>query len=508
MLQRMTRVTIWILGDQLLRDHPAMAATSGDDTRLLLIESEEALRRRAYQPQKLALLLSAMRHYAAEQRQRGRQVEVVRAPTFADGLRRHMAAHRPRRLVTMAASSHAGRAFQARLGDVLGVPVAVLPNTQFLTGQFNPIPDPQPDRRYVMEHFYRAMRRRFGVLMDGDEPAGGRWNFDVENRKPLPKGMPLPEDVIFAPDDITRDTLAEAGGRQPWPGYATTRDEALAVLGHFLAERLPHFGAYEDAMTRRSHSLFHSMLSPYLNLGLLEPLEVARAAEAEYRAGRAPLNSVEGFARQIIGWREFMYWQYWRQGPAMASQNAWNATRPLPGFFWTGDTEKACLRHALGRALTTCYNHHIERLMLLSNFLMLAGVDPAAANDWFLSVYIDAYDWVMPPNVIGMGLNADDGLTATKPYIASANYINKMSDHCAACPFDPKRRTGDQACPFNFLYWNFLLAHEPRLRANPRLGPAVLGLSRLDEATRAAIRAAAGQFLAGLSDEQPGANGL
>ena len=508
MLHAMTRVTLWILGDQLLHDHPAMSGTTPDEARILLIESESALRRRHYQPHKLALLLSAMRHYADEWRERGWQVDVTRAATFAEGLRRHAAAHRTERLFTMAAASHAGCAFQERLGKTLGLPVTVLPNTQFLTGRFNPIPDPQPGRRYVMENFYRAMRRWFGVLMDGDEPAGGRWNFDAENRRPLPRDLPLPEDDTFAPDAITRDALAEARGPHPWPGYATTRAEALAVLGRFLVERLPHFGAYEDAMTRRSHSLFHSMLSPYLNLGLLEPLEVARAAETEYRAGRAPINSVEGFVRQIIGWREFMYWQYRRQGPAMAAQNAWNATRPLPAFFWTGETDMACLRHALGRALATGYNHHIERLMLLSNFLMLAGVDPAAANEWFLSVYIDAYDWVMPPNVIGMGLNADDGLTATKPYIASANYINKMSDHCAACPFDPKRRAGADACPFNFLYWNFLLAHEARLRANSRFGPAVLGLSRLDETARSAVRDAAGQFLATLSGEQPGANGL
>lgn len=515
MLHSMTRVTLWLLGDQLLHDHPAVSAASpGDEARILLIESEEALRRRSYRPQKLALLLSAMRHYAAEWRGRGRQVDVVRAATFADGLRRHAAAHRPERLITMAASSHAGRAFQGRLGEMLGLPVVVLPNTQFLIGRYNPVPDPQPGRRYVMENFYRAMRRRFGVLMDGDEPAGGRWNFDTENRKPLPKNLPLPEDATFAPGAITLDVLSELGipagngDWRPWPGYAATRDEALVALRRFLAERLPHFGLYEDAMTRRGHSLFHSMLSPYLNLGLLEPLEVARAAESEYRAGRAPLNSVEGFVRQIIGWREFMYWQYWRQGPEMAAKNAWNATRPLPAFFWTAETDMACLRHALGRALATGYNHHIERLMLLSNFLMLAGVDPAAANDWFLSVYVDAYDWVMPPNVIGMGLNADDGLTATKPYIASANYINRMSDHCPACPFDPKRRAGANACPFNFLYWNFLLEHEARLRTNPRFGPVVLGLSRLDEAARAAVRAAAEQFLAGLSHERHGSNGL
>jgi deoxyribodipyrimidine photolyase-related protein len=347
-----------------------------------------------------------------------------------------------------------------------------------------------------MEPFYRAMRRHFSVLMDGDEPAGGQWNFDRENRKPLPRGLTPPADTAFEPDAITLTALVEIGlAPERWAGYATTREEALRVLSGFLSERLPSFGAYEDAMSGRSHSLYHSVLSPYLNLGLLEPLEVVRAAEAAYRDGRAPLNSAEGFIRQVLGWREYMAWQYWRQMPGYSEKNAWDAHRPLPGFFWTGETDMACLRHAIGRALETGYNHHIERLMLLSNYLMLAGVDPAEANDWFLSVYVDAYEWVMPPNVIGMGLNADDGLTATKPYIASAAYINRMGDHCAACVFDPRARAGPSACPFNALYWNFLIEHEGRLRANPRLGPAVLGLRHLDEHDRAAVRAAAAAHL-------------
>ena len=489
--------TVWIPGDQLLRDHPALAA-AGDSSRVcvLLIESAAALARRPYGKPKLALLLSAMRHYAAELRSHGYVVDYRRAPTFAAGLRAHAADHHPARLLTMAASSHAGRAFQNGLAARLDCPVIVLPNTQFLTGRFNPVPDPQPGRRTVMETFYRAMRRHFDVLMDGNEPVGGRWNFDADNRKPLPRNAALPADATFAPDAITSAVLAEVGlAVDDWSGYAVTRGEALAALQRFLDERLVLFGPYEDAMTGRSHSLYHSMLSPYLNLGLLEPLEVVRAAEARYRDGRAPLNSVEGFARQVLGWREFMVWQYWRQGPEMAAQNAWGATRPLPGCFWTGETDMACLRHALGRALATGYNHHIERLMLLGNFLMLAGVDPAAANDWFLAVYVDAYDWVMPPNVIGMALNADDGLTATKPYVASAHYINKMGDHCAGCRFDPKARTGAAACPFNFLYWAFLLRHEARLRANPRLGPAVLGLARLSPADRAAVLAQAETFV-------------
>jgi deoxyribodipyrimidine photolyase-related protein len=507
--------TVWILGDQLLHEHPAInAAGNPSEFRVLLIESEAALHRRPYGLPKLALLLSAMRHHAGDLEHRGYQVDYVRSPSFLDGLRRHVAEHDPVRLITMAASSHRGRAFQNRLDDLLGRPVEVLPNTQFLTGRLNPIPNPEPDRRYVMENFYRAMRRHFNVLMDGDQPAGGRWNFDADNRKTLPKVISLPDDAKFEPDEITRGVLAElsstaddgqrtfdhsaspvslAGGR--WPSYATTRTDALQVFKRFLSERLVNFGPYEDAMTVRSHSLFHSVLSPYLNIGLLEPLELVRAAEEAYRDGRAPINSVEGFIRQILGWREFMYWQYWRQGPSLLAQNAWQATRSLPDFFWTGDTDMACLRHALERALATGYNHHIERLMLLSNFLMLAGVDPAEANEWFLSVYIDAYDWVMAPNVIGMGLNADDGLTATKPYIASANYINKMSDHCAGCRFKHKKRTGDDACPFNYLYWNFLLLHEEKLRGNPRFGPAVLGLNRIDSAEREIVQREAGQFL-------------
>lgn len=491
--------SVWILGDQLLHEHPALVA-AGDPSgvSVLLIESAASFRRRSYRPAKLILLLSAMRHYAEECRSRGYRVDYQVAPTFREGLQRHLAIRRPERLITMASASHAGRAFQQRLSPALDRPVEVLPNTQFLTGRFNPIPHPEPDRRYVMETFYRAMRRHFDVLMDGDRPLGGRWNFDADNRRPLPKDLQPPSDAVFSPDAITRSVQAELGlqDASAWPGYATTRSEAWHVFERFLTERLAAFGPYEDAMTARSHSLFHSVLSPYLNLGIIEPLELIRAAERAYHDGRAPLNSVEGFVRQLLGWREFMYWQYWRQGPMMIKQNAWRANRPLPEFFWTGETEMACLRHALRRALTTGYNHHIERLMLLSNFLMLAGVNPAEANEWFLSVYVDAYDWVMVPNVIGMGLNADDGLTATKPYIASANYINKMSDHCLGCRFDRRQRTGPDACPFNALYWAFLLLHEDRLRSNPRFGPAVLGLSRLDETERAAVRATAARILA------------
>jgi deoxyribodipyrimidine photolyase-related protein len=498
----MHKTTVWILGDQLLEAHPALAcAADKAGAHVLLIESGRRARKLPYQRKRLVLLFSAMRHYAAELRQQGFEVDYVQADSFAAGLKEHIARHRPAKLVTMAAASYPGRQFQESLESRLGLPVVVLPNTQFLLGRFNPIPDPEPGRRYVMETFYRAMRRHFDLLMDGDEPLGGKWNFDAENRKKLPENDQPPEPLSFTPDAMTREVMAEVTALPDGVGtaggfdYAVTRSEALDAFQDFLQNRLAHFGDYEDALTQRSHVVYHSRLSPYLNLGLLEPLELVTAVAQAYQAGRAPINAVEGFVRQIIGWREFMYWQYWRQMPEMLQQNAWGAVRPLPGFLWTAETEMACLRFAVSRALETGYNHHIERLMLLCNFFMLAGVHPRLVNDWFMAVYIDAYEWVMPPNVFGMGLNADDGLTATKPYIASANYINKMGDHCAACRYDPKQRLGEEACPFNALYWNFVLQHEERLRANPRTSHSVWGLRHLGTAERQQVQGQAAAFL-------------
>jgi deoxyribodipyrimidine photolyase-related protein len=502
----MEKHTVWILGDQLLETHPALALVEDKATvRVLLIESRGRMGKLPYQRKKLVLLVSAMRHYAEDLRRQGFAVDLIRAESFEIGLRRHVAQYKTAQLLTMAAASYHGRLFQARLEERLGITVKILPNTQFLIGRYNPIPDPEPDKRYVMEGFYRDMRRHFDLLMEGGEPAGGRWNFDAENRKKLPKSVEPPPPISFTPDAITQEVMAEVaaipGGVGMVEGfdYAVTRAAALSALRDFLDHRLALFGDYEDALTRRSHVVYHSLLSPYLNLGLLEPLEVATAVQEAYRAGKAPINAAEGFVRQVIGWREFMAWQYWRQMPGMQDLNAWEAARALPRFVWTGETEMACLAFAIKRALDTGYNHHIERLMLLSNFFLLAGINPRLVNDWFLALYIDAYEWVMPPNVIGMGLNADDGLTATKPYIASANYINKMGDHCAGCRLDPKKRLGEDACPFNFLYWNFILAHEERLRANPRTSRNVWGLRHLDSAEREQIRRQAASFLASLA---------
>ncbi len=525
----MTRVSAWILGDQLVFDHPALAAAEAvagkEQTRVVLIESTARIRQLPYQRKKLVLILSAMRHYAQALRERGYQVDYLRADSFAAGLRRHVAAWAPTRVFCMAASEFDARRWQEEaLPAEIGLPVTVLPNTQFLVDaplspwhpspspyQGTPPPRPSPyqgegeGRRVVMETFYRAMRRRYGVLMTAEgEPVGGRWNFDAENRKPLPRDLQPPQPIVFPPDAITRQVMAEVDAAGHGIGtvggfnLAVTHEQAAAALDDFIRHRLPRFGPYEDAMAADHAVLFHSVLSPYVNIGLLRPMQMIRAAEDAYNAGAAPLNSVEGFVRQVLGWREYIYWQYWRLMPGLRTANGWGATRPLPAMFWDGETEMRCIRHVVRRVMATGYSHHIERLMVVCNFCLLAGVQPAAVAEWFLACYVDAYDWVVLPNVIGMGLNADGGQTATKPYIASANYINKMSDYCTGCRFDPKRRTGPGACPYNFLYWNFLIEHEAVLRANPRLGPAVLGLARVDEAERAEIRQEAERFLSGL----------
>lgn len=494
------RVTVWILGDQLLPQHPALAAAAaaGAEVRVLFVESASRLTRLPYHRKKLVLLLSAMRHYAAALRTEGYAVDYVQAPSALAGLRQHVAAWAPERIFTMAAAEYGGRRFQTtRLTQATGVPATILPNTQMLVGRYDPFPAPQ--KRVILETFYRAMRRHWRLLLDEQgEPAGGAWNFDADNRKPLPRqGLALPDAPHFPPDAITLAVMDEVAalpgltGAVDGFGLAVTHAEAETALARFLAERLASFGPYEDAMTRRSATLFHSLLSPYMNIGLLDPLAMARQAEEAWRAGRAPLNSVEGFVRQVVGWREYMYWQYWRLMPGLAAANSWGASRPLPDFFWDGQTEMNCLRHVIGRVLADGYSHHIERLMVITNFCLLAGIDPAAVNDWFWACYVDAYGWVVTPNVIGMGLHADGGQIATKPYIASANYINKMSDYCAGCRFNPKARTGADACPYNVLYWNFLIVHEALLRGNPRFGPAVLGLRNLSAAERAAVQAQA-----------------
>ncbi|WP_322822951.1 cryptochrome/photolyase family protein [Chloroflexus sp.] len=486
--------SVWILGDQLSPHHPGLVA----GRRVVMIESLARLNQRPYHRRKLVLIISAMRHYADELRAAGYEVDLRSAPDFRSGLRDHIATFGVRHLICMAAAEYATRQFQQRLEHELGIPVTILPNSLFLVERYPPARSPA-----LMEPFYRAMRRQTALLIEQDgEPTGGVWNLDHENRRRY-DGRPVPVPVRFPADEITQQVIADlvrscpnAIGSADDFDLPVTRAQALVALDDFIAQRLADFGPFEDAMSADHDLLFHSQLSPLLNIGLLDPLETATAAIESYHAGKAPLASVEGFVRQIIGWREYIYYRYWELMPDLLSANAWRAERPLPGWYWNGETRMRCLSCVIKRVLRSDYCHHIERLMVLCNFALLVGIRPQEVNAWFLECYIDAYEWVVTPNVIGMGLNADGGRIATKPYIASAAYIDKMSDYCRGCFYDRKARTGPRACPFNTLYWHFLIVHEATLRANPRLGPAVLGLRRIAEAERQAIMAQAATILA------------
>jgi deoxyribodipyrimidine photolyase-related protein len=499
-------VTVWILGDQLLRDHPALTLAEEQNHRdqivVLMIESEARGHRFPYQAKKLVLLFSAMRHYAERLRSLGYQVDYRISPTTARAIEDHVQLHHPKEMFMMSASEYAGRRYLQHLKRSLQIPVTIIPNTQFLVGRYNPYPDPEPGKRHVQESFYRKMRAQFNLLMEADgKPRGGKWNFDKENRRRLPKSEQPAPPISFEPDAITRKVMIEVNQKFHGVGevggfdLAVTHEDAQEAAEDFFEQRLRNFGAYEDAMSHEYDTIYHSKLSPYLNIGLLEPLDLARTAERWFDNDQAPLNSVEGFVRQVLGWREFMYWQYWRLMPELSDSNYWEAARSLPNFFWDGETRLNCLSHVITRALQTGYTHHIERLMILSNFCQLAGIKPDEVNEWFLSVYIDAYEWVMLPNVYGMGLYADGGRVGTKPYISSANYINKMSDYCQSCSFNQKSRTGEEACPYNYLYWNFMLEHEERLRSNPRMGRSLLGLRHIDQKERQIIQGQANEFL-------------
>lgn len=468
----------WLFADQL---GPHFLDDPGQP--VLLVVSKAAFRRRRYHRQKAHLVLSALRHRAAELGDRAELVEVERYREVVTG----------ERLEVCHPTSRSARDFVHSLPDV-----EVLPPRGFVTapGDFVAWADGHAQLR--MEDFYRMARRRHGVLMDGPEPAGGRWNWDADNREPPPKGatrldvappeMPV-EDAI---DDAVRADLdrweREDGisfvGRDGPRLFPVTHDEARRRVEHFLAHRLAAFGPYEDAMLRGDPYLAHSMLSASLNLGLLDPLEVVRGAERAYRDGTAPLAGVEGFCRQLIGWRDFVWHCYWYLGDKQRNTNALAAREPLPDWFRDLDAdhvEAACLRDVLAGVRDRGWVHHIPRLMVLGNLALQRGWDPDEVTDWFTRCFVDGYPWVMTPNVMGMSQYADGGRMTTKPYAAGGAYLNKMSDYCRGCAFDPRHRRGDDACPYTAGYWAFLHRNRDRLAGNHRMAQPLAGLRRLDD---------------------------
>ena len=355
-----------------------------------------------------------------------------------------------------------------------------------------------------MEYFYREMRKRTGILMDGAEPVDRKWNFDADNRSAFPKGGPglIPPPAAFAPDEITQQVFAEVEANfADHPGtlanfnWPVTRQQALQALDIFISTRLANFGTYQDAMWTNTPFAWHSLISSSINLHLLHPLEVIQKAEAAFRGGLVDLASAEGFIRQILGWREFTRGMYWLDMPKMRQDNALQASRSLPKWFWTGQTHMNCLKDSIGQTLDYGYAHHIQRLMVIGNFALLAGLLPQEVEDWFLAVYVDAVEWVELPNVAGMALFANGGRFTSKPYIASGAYIKRMSNYCSGCKYKPAEKIGDEACPFTTLYWGFLDQHEAMLAANPRTGLMAKNIARLDPSQRTALREQVGKTL-------------
>ena len=386
--------------------------------------------------------------------------------------------------------------------DRFDIPVEIRPDDRFLCTHAEFESWTKDRKQLRMEFFYRDMRRKSGLMMNGDTPEGGQWNFDAENRKPAKRDLAMPKPLHFAPNAVTQDVIqmvesrfAGNMGETTKFGFAVTREDALRQQKHFLDHALPSFGDYQDAMLTGEPFLWHSILSPYINSGLLDPLDLCRAVEVQYRAGKVPINAAEGFIRQVIGWREYVRGIYWHAGPEYVESNALAATRPLPEFYWTGKTDMHCLSQSIGQTIEHSYAHHIQRLMITGNFALLAGLNPKEVHKWYLAVYADAYEWVELPNSLGMSQFADGGMLASKPYAASGAYINRMSDYCTHCRFDVKQRTGPKACPFNALYWEFIARNEGKLRKNPRMAMPYKNWERMTDADKVALRAHAQQFL-------------
>lgn len=500
-----------VLGDQLTRDVAALRDLGPDDVVVMAEVMGEATYVKHHK-QKIVFVLSAMRHFADELRAEGITVDYIRLDdadntgSISGELQRAVARHRPSGVVVT--SPGEWRLLSTLKALDLGISIDIREDDRFFatTARFAAW---AADRKVLrMEFFYREMRRDTDLLMEGDTPAGGQWNFDHDNRKRLPKSQALPPRFGCAPDQTTQDVMAlvrarfaDHFGDLDSFEWAVTRKDALRTLDDFLRDALPNFGKYQDAMASGEPFVFHAVISPYLNAGLLTAREVCVAAEREYFERRAPLNAVEGFIRQILGWREYVRGVYWLKMPDYAETNALNATRPLPWLYWSGETDMHCMAEAIGQTKRTAYSHHIQRLMVTGNFALLAGIAPKEIAEWYLVVYADAFEWVELPNVQGMSQFADGGLLASKPYASSGAYIDRMSDFCPSCVYDVKVKSGPKACPFNFLYWAFLIRNAPMLRGNQRMAMPYRTLAGWDEGHKAAVTAEAEAFLDGLATE-------
>ncbi len=494
---------ILILGDQLSPEIAALKAAQKGDV-IVMAEVADEASYVPHHPKKIAFLFAAMRKFAAALRDDGWDVayteldDTDNSGSIPGELLRRAEQYGTSEVI--ATEPGEWRLIEA-LND-MPLKVRQLSDDRFLASHSEFEAWSKGRKELRMEYFYREMRRKTGLLMEGDEPAGGKWNFDHDNRKPAPDEVDFGGPMQFTPDDTVNEVLelVEArfsdnfGELRPF-WFATDRGQARRALTHFIRNALPKFGDYQDAMLRDERFLYHAVVSMYLNAGLLHLREICEAAEQAWKDGEAPINAVEGFIRQIIGWREYMRGIYFREGPDYTRRNALKHGRSLPPMFWGAETRMHCIEKAVEQTRTEAYAHHIQRLMITGNFALLAGIDPHEVHEWYLAVYADAYEWVEAPNVIGMSQFADGGIVGSKPYVSSGNYIAKMSDYCKSCAYSVKEKTGEQACPYNLLYWAFLDRHRDRFKPNPRMAQMYATWDRMDAEKRKTILSEAETFL-------------
>jgi deoxyribodipyrimidine photolyase-related protein len=506
-----------LFGDQLDARTPALKGLDRERDAVLLMEVEEESRHVPSSKQRTALFLSAMRHFALELHRGGLRVQYVRledpenTQTLGSELDRQVSRLAPRSVSFVQPGEWRVQRVVESFADRSSVEVERQEDPHFLCTTEEFAAWATGRKALVMEHFYRRQRKRLGLLLTEDgEPLGGRWNFDQDNREPFRDRPRLRAPYRPRPDGVTLETLRVVKEVLPdLPGelddlrWPVTRKQARRALADFVEHRLPSFGTYQDAMWSEEPFLFHSLLSSSLNLKLLDPREVVAAAVRSHEAGLAPIHAVEGFVRQVIGWREFVRGVYWTQGEHYAAGNGLDQHGELPEFYWTADTDMECVRESVAPVLAHGYSHHVQRLMITGNLALIAGVHPRQVSDWYLGMFVDGVDWVTLPNALGMVMHADGGVVGTKPYAASGKYVNRMSNYCGSCPHDPNRRTGDGACPLNALYWDFLLRQRERLRGNRRMAMILANVDRLAPAERTAIQARARELRVAFKVETP-----
>lgn len=499
----MSRLVL-VLGDQLSDALSALQSADKSNDTVVMAEVVDEASYVRHHPKKIALIFAAMRKFAAHLSEDGWTVaysqldDTENAGSIVGEILRR--AEQTGAQEVLATEPGEWRLIKAL--DAAPINLRILPDTRFIASHQEFEKWAEGRKQLRMEYFYRDMRRKTGLLMNGSDPEGGKWNYDHDNRKPAPEDVDFAGPMQFTPDAITEEVLdlveARFGGhfgtlRPFW--FATTRGDARRALAHFVNYALPRFGDFQDAMLNDNRFLYHAVISPYLNIGLLDAMEVCQAVEKAYRAGDVPINAAEGFIRQIIGWREYVRGIYFLEGPEYAQRNILQHKRDLPDLYWGGETDMNCLQKSVAQTRDEAYAHHIQRLMVTGNFGLLAGVDPTQMHEWYLAVYADAFEWVEAPNTVGMSQFADGGVIASKPYVSSGAYINRMSDYCKSCSYSVAKKTGAGACPFNLLYWHFLNRHRARFSNNARMGNMYRTWDRMADEKRATVLAEADAFL-------------